>query len=63
MNEIDLQDLLKNLFYEEEEKVKSVYTFSECGLLTRDNGIVVRFQNGDTFQLTIVQSEYGSDSK
>lgn len=62
MNEIELQDLLKNVLYEE-ENIKSIYTFSECGLLTRDNGIVIRFNNGDAFQLTIVQSEYGSDSK
>jgi hypothetical protein len=30
--------------------------FDECGLLTRDAGIVVRMKNGSEFQITVVQS-------
>lgn len=30
-----------------------VYSFNDCGLMTRDNGVVIRLQTGEEFQLTI----------
>ena len=39
-----------------EDRVKSVRTYEEVGLLTRDNGIVVRMKNGAEFQITIKQA-------
>jgi hypothetical protein len=32
-------------------------TFDETGLLTRDEGVVVKFRNGAEFQITVVQSK------
>lgn len=60
MNNTAMEELLTELIYED-EKVKRILTFNEAGLLTHNKGLVVRFENGDEFQLTIVQSEYGKD--
>ncbi|GMU83736.1 MAG: hypothetical protein AMXMBFR47_36060 [Planctomycetota bacterium] len=38
-----------------------VTTFEAGGYLTRDAGLVVRTADGSEFQITIVQSRYGSD--
>jgi len=35
--------------------------FRDTGPLTRDDGLVVQFRNGDAFQLTIVQSASGPE--
>lgn len=37
--------------------VESVRTFADVGLLTRDDGIVVRLSDGSEFQVTVVQSK------
>lgn len=37
--------------------VRSVRTFAAAGLLTTDPGVVIRFRDGEEFQLTIVQSK------
>jgi hypothetical protein len=36
---------------------RSVATFAERGVLTRNAGLVVRLQDGSEFQITIVQSQ------
>ena len=61
MNNTTMEEFLTELLYENEE-VKRILTFEEAGLLTRNKGLVVRFENGDEFQLTIVQSEYGTNN-
>lgn len=38
------------------EGVRSVCTFDDRGLLTRNNGLVIEFEDGTEFQVTIVQS-------
>ena len=38
------------------ESIASVHSFDEVGVLSRDNGLVIRMQDGSEFQLTIVQS-------
>ena len=40
----------------EDQRVKSVQTFREVGMLTNDAGIVVTMKDGSEFQLTVVQS-------
>lgn len=60
MNNTAMEEFLTGLLYED-ENIKSISTFGEAGLLTRNKGLVVRFENGDEFQLTIVQSQYGKD--
>jgi hypothetical protein len=37
----------------------NILTFDQAGLLTGNKGIVIRFANGDEFQLSIVQSKRG----
>lgn len=62
MNNEKMEEILRETLYEN-EKVSRILTFEEAGLLTRNKGLVVKFENGDEFQLTIVQSEYGTDEE
>lgn len=62
MNTKELETYLLDTFIEDDE-VKSARSFSDMGVLTYNNGLVVRFDNGDEFQITIVQSKYGTDSE
>ena len=58
MNEIDIETMLYEMLQDEEAapEVRRVQTFEEAGLLTNNRGIVVRTEDGSTFQITIVQS-------
>lgn len=38
-----------------------VSTFEECGLLTRNEGLVVRLPDGSEFQVTVVQSKFSEE--
>lgn len=40
----------------EQDDVRSVMTYEEAGMLTRNHGLVVRLSDGSEFQITIVQS-------
>ena len=40
----------------EQDNVRSVLTYDEAGMLTRNAGLVVRTSDGSEFQITIVQS-------
>ena len=55
-SESKLESVLKDTF-EQTEGVNWVSTFDERGLLTRDNGIVLRLENGAEFQITLVKSK------
>jgi hypothetical protein len=67
MDELEFQEFLENLLTEgdqliaeqngEEENIKRVSTFRDRGLLTGNNGLVVKMNNGSEFQLTIVKSK------
>ena len=59
-----LSDVLAgNLFDEDEDidvvqsVVKRVSSFEDAGMLTRNEGMVLRLQDGSEFQITIVQSQ------
>ena len=72
MNELELQDALKDLLEEipymdpldrdrlglldSFDDIESVRTFEEAGVLTRNAGLVYRLDDGSEFQITIVQS-------
>ncbi|MCD6369950.1 MAG: hypothetical protein J7L63_00410 [Thermoplasmata archaeon] len=72
MNELELQDALKDLLEEIPymdpldrdrlglldgfDDIESVRTFEEAGVLTRNAGLVCRLGDGSEFQITIVQS-------
>jgi hypothetical protein len=58
----DFAVLLLDLLFEHDDTtapVEHVETFRDAGLLTRDEGLVVRFASGDEFQVTVVQSDHG----
>lgn len=38
------------------DRLESVETFEDRGVLTRDHGVVIRMGDGAEFQITIVQS-------
>jgi hypothetical protein len=40
----------------DQDDVRSVMTYDEAGMLTRDAGLVVRISDGSEFQITVVQS-------
>lgn len=39
---------------------KSIRTFADAMLMTRNKGLILTFHNGASFQLTIVQAERGT---
>ena len=47
-----LADLLED---SEDDGLVSVRTFEDCGVLTRDEGFVIRYDNSE-YQITVVQS-------
>jgi hypothetical protein len=70
MNEIQFVDFLQDLLFEyqdnpddPDENFKRVQTFREVGMLTKNEGLVVKMADGSEFQITIVQSEYASDEE
>ncbi|MHB9070123.1 MAG: hypothetical protein ACYC54_07115 [Sedimentisphaerales bacterium] len=48
-----IQEALTETF---QHYVRSAITFDEAGMLTQNNGLVVRTINGSEFQITIFQS-------
>jgi hypothetical protein len=65
MDRRDINELIEDalLFYNDEEEnslqgeIEKIKTFSKAGLLTTDNGLVIKMKNGAEFQITIVQSK------
>jgi len=51
----ELMDLLSEKMYEEDD-VSSIRTFEDAGLLTYDDGIVIKFNDGSNFQVSIKQA-------
>lgn len=59
MNEKQMEAWLSEAIYgveDEENEVRRVSTYEEDGVLTRNRGLVIKFKNGDEFQICIVQS-------
>jgi len=55
----DLADALSELISPENEGnacITEVRTYAEAGVLTSDAGLVIRFDDGREFQITIVRS-------
>ena len=65
MTEKDITLVLEEslLAFDEEqgigEDIHSVYTYEEVGMLTRNEGFVLRLENGDEFQVTILKTKSG----
>jgi len=60
MNERDFREILHEILAldidEGDGSISRVNTFSEAGLLTTNEGLVVKTKDGSDFQLTIIQS-------
>lgn len=55
MNARQVAELLKNLLDSEcEREVRRVQTFREADILTLNEGLVVRFEDGSEFQLEVM---------
>ena len=64
MTPTKLQDLLANIAFEETEDgegllpgIEHSMSFEDGGILTWNRGVILRFEDGTEFQLTIVQSK------
>lgn len=45
------------------DSIRRVETTVEAGVLTRDRGLVIRFNDGSEIQITFVQSRRGRDDQ
>jgi hypothetical protein len=55
MNKRDIIEIITDALNEHDD-VRSVNTYEEVGMLTRDSGLVVQTSDGDEFQITVVIS-------
>lgn len=55
--EKDLRNWLIEAIGDFDQEDLDIMTFREAGLLTSNEGLVLRFESGEEFQLTIVRSE------
>lgn len=51
---MDIKELLRELL---ENEGLEVETYEEAGLLTRNDGLVIKAEDGSEYQVTIVQSK------
>lgn len=58
MDKFQMVELLRTLLEEELTEESRIQTFQEAGLLTRDEGLVVRLPDGNEFQITVIQSKF-----
>ncbi len=59
MSEQDFKDILSEalaMYMDEGSPIKRVCSFSDAGVLSTNEGLVVSLEDGSQFQLTIVQS-------
>ncbi len=63
MNSNQMVGLLKTLLEDELTEKSRVQTFTEAGLLTRDEGLVVKLLDGNEFQITVVQSKFSKEDE
>ena len=63
MTETKLQEILAQLAFEGGEDGEALLpgaehsgTFEDMGIMTRNKGVVIRFEDGSEFQVTIVRS-------
>lgn len=56
MSEHDVTDQICEMMYGTEE-ITRICTFEEAGVVSYNKGIVIRYEDGTEFQLTVVQSK------
>lgn len=59
MTETELRELLTDLLLDDENgaEVRSAESFSDAMLMTSNEGLVLRMEDGSEFQLTVVKSK------
>ena len=60
MSERDFRDIISEalaMYMDDDCPIKKVRSFSEAGVLTGNEGLVLSLEDGSEFQLTIVQSK------
>jgi hypothetical protein len=55
MNERMFEEFMQELLADQNQ-IRSILTFEEAGMLTKNKGLVTRTRDGDEFQITIVRS-------
>ena len=55
MNERMFEEFIQETLAQQDE-IRSILTFEEAGMLTRDSGLVVQTNDGSEFQITVVKS-------
>jgi hypothetical protein len=55
MTTFEMQEFLAEVLSEREE-IDAAVTYEDCGMLTRDKGLVVSTVSGVEFQITIVRT-------
>lgn len=61
MGTFEMREHLVELLYESDENFATILSFNEAGVMTYNEGVVVRTDAGDEFQITIVRSAMGGD--
>lgn len=56
MTESEMREVLEDALYESHDDVQRTVPFAEVGLLTGNEGLVVRCADGSEFQVTVVKS-------
>jgi len=59
MTTADVAALIRDVIYENDDAyqaVSSIRSYDEAGVLTTDDGLVIRDNAGNEFQVTVVQS-------
>lgn len=56
MSEHDVSDQICEMLYDIEE-ITRICTFEEAGVMSYNKGIVIRYEDGTEFQVTVVQSK------
>lgn len=59
MNEIEFVEYLDEIIScssEEDGMVAETRTFRDVGMLTKNEGLVVKLESGETFQISVVRS-------
>jgi len=63
MDKFQMVELLRTLLEEELTENSRIQTFQEAGLLTHDEGLVVRLPDRNEFQITVVQSKFSKEDE
>lgn len=56
ITETELQEELRDILWDYNDNF-GISTYDEMGMLTRNKGLIVKLENGEEFEITIVKSK------